>query len=156
VIFMELKFRGRNVIDHNWYYGYYVLNPVFGATIYSVENRHGLVAHIVNPNTVGVWIGELDCNGIEIYHNDIVRVDDIKLKGSKNFELSDEVRHRFKFGVVEVKLPHVRVREISEGKRGFYDDLGETFSWHDAEVVGTILDPPLEILMLNLDSGKYG
>ena len=150
----EVKFRGKDIIDHNWYYGYYMNRYMFGQVIYAIT-RCGLpVAHIVEAKTVGIWIGELDKNGVEIYDNDIICVDYSTLKGLKNFEPSKEFRHRFKFGVVEVDLPNIRVREISDSEYGFYDDLGETFSWHDVEVIGNVFEPPIETLMLDFNRDK--
>lgn len=137
----EVKFRGKDIIDHKWYYGYYTNRYMFGQVIYAIGS--GLpVAHIVDPKTVGMWIGKVDRNGVEIYDNDIVRTE----HGFK--------KHHFHIGVVEVDLPDIRVRAITKGDYQFYDYMGELFSWEDLEVIGDIFEPPIETLMLNLNRDK--
>ncbi|MBO5217491.1 MAG: hypothetical protein J6B41_07090 [Alistipes sp.] len=71
----EIKFRGRN-IKGEWLYGDLIndnINNTPTAFIFPPDAPNSYDRYLVNPNTVGQFIGLYDINDKEIYFGDIVR-----------------------------------------------------------------------------------
>ena len=79
----EYKFRGRRIDNGEWAYGYYVKTPITtefecdGQFLDSGTGRHCIiqngVAHEVDHETVGQYVGNTDKIGVEIYEGDILK-----------------------------------------------------------------------------------
>lgn len=71
-----IKFRAKN-LDGEWVYGFYVEEE--RQTLNGFERKYFIVNddgyHYVNPETVGQFMGLRDKNDLEMYHGDIVQLD---------------------------------------------------------------------------------
>lgn len=95
-----IKFRAKN-LKGEWVYGFYVEDE--RQTLNGFEKKHFIVNddghHYVNPETVGQFMGLRDKNDLEMYHGDIVQLDngriDVVSWGTVAFQtalsLSDEL-----------------------------------------------------------------
>ena len=68
---MEYKFRGFDIIGEKWVYGDLVHNKKVTKT--GLEPRTMVGGYEVAPESVGLFTGYKDMNGIEAYQGDIVK-----------------------------------------------------------------------------------
>lgn len=70
----EIEFRGRDKLYDGtygpWFYGWYTDYGIF----HEIHDKHG-VAHSVEPETVGQYVGIQDVNGKRLYEGDVVKMD---------------------------------------------------------------------------------
>lgn len=67
----EIKFRGKRVDNANWVYGYFLYGAVLDEHVIWTDHENW----IVDPETVGQFIGIYDINGNEIYEGDLLEHD---------------------------------------------------------------------------------
>ena len=132
---IETKFRGRDVITGNWFFGYYY--PSKGHCIVRDEND---AECIVLKKTVGEFIGMRDVNNKEIYEGDI-------LQWTSKFRDTD-ITTPNKRGHVKYNQQgcvwHINYEMC--GKH-YYKDLmatfgGEVYVMETVEIVGNIFETP--------------
>jgi len=70
-VMREVKFRGRSRSDGTWLYGSYVQCEIDGD---SIKDIYSLNDEFVDSETVSQYTGLLDCNDVEIYGGDKVRM----------------------------------------------------------------------------------
>lgn len=73
----EIKFGGKREDNGEWVYGYYVKDPKGQSRIYTqpFDGATSNTYFVVDPKTVGQYIGKKDDNDEEIYFGDFVRYD---------------------------------------------------------------------------------
>lgn len=98
----EIKYRGLKTFQifsgetkNIWIYGFYLKRGTYGdpgpqAHIFVYEN--GYEGYRVDSETVGQFTGLIDCNGQEIYEDDILSFDDGKIGYVEFFQGSFVVR----------------------------------------------------------------
>mgnify|MGYP006432317411 CR=1 FL=1 len=83
----KIKFRGKRTDNRKWKYGFYyynqkddvhviVENTTLDDTEFDVKNKNILRHHVVDPKTVGQFVGVQDKQGTDIYEDDIIEYGD--------------------------------------------------------------------------------
>ena len=72
-----LKFRGRNIHTGEWFYGNLEYNRVKEiARIHSYDNDGNYIGqNIVDPSTLGQFVGITDEHGNEVFEGDVLEAD---------------------------------------------------------------------------------
>ena len=124
-----IEFRGKDIDTGKWIYGRLLADDVivpsgqeFGVCANHIEDD--LIAHIVDPETIGQYTGLRDKNNVKIFEGDIVRI----------IEEDENVVVKWDERGAAFKTVWSRVDEGAS----FYENL-----WHDdVEVIGNIHDNP--------------
>lgn len=133
----EFKFRGKRVDNEEWVFGYYFKTPLTDENsgtdssdgwffLADSKERHCIsqdnTAFVVDPTTIGQYIGKPDKNGIDLYTGDI---------------LQDDVGHLFE--VMFGKLPLGKSGDCVCTYDAFYakgyGKVGEAL-WHECQEIG--------------------
>lgn len=120
----EILFRGKRLGDGEWVEGYYFAKPILSKHFIELGNEQWMV----NPSTVGQYIGQKDKNGVQIFEGDVLR----------GFRYRD---HR-QWGENEVCTYTVRWDDKKAAFYPLYFFDGYTFNIETFEVVGNIHDNP--------------
>lgn len=67
----EIKFRGRRTGNGEWVYGYYFKDMAEGRAYHAIGETP-LLAHEIDPETVGQFTGLHDMAGVGIYEGDLL------------------------------------------------------------------------------------
>jgi uncharacterized phage protein (TIGR01671 family) len=130
----EILFRGKQVDNSEWFYGYYFTSPAY-IILPAKEKSFAFTCAEVDPITVGQFTGLIDKNGKKIFEGDIV-------KGHFYYGFPCE-RHRL-IGTIKFVSPTFEVCGVKqyEGERQL---LNASF-----EVIGSVCDNP-EMLKSKVD-----
>lgn len=67
----EILFRGKSVDTKEWVYGFFFYE--LGSLIKERPSSISTCTHLVDPDTVGQFIGMTDNNGVKIFEGDIIK-----------------------------------------------------------------------------------
>ena len=122
----EILFRGKRVDNDEWVEGYYVASMPLNAKKVNrhliIENTRKGAAFLINPDTLGQFIGMFDKNGRKIFEGDI-----LKLRTGRICKVVYESNNSF----CGFTLVHISGLEYPSVSFGFY---------RNCEVIGNIYD----------------
>jgi len=137
----EIKFRGKSITDGRWIYGYLVKikDKNSEKTFIYEENvgiEHQIIYYLVDPKTVGQYIGSKDANDKEIYEGDIVK---LTYEDNLLIEIIEQLGQQKE--VIETILWNPARAGFTAGF-AFAVDLGNYDGKPKIEVIGNIHDNP--------------
>lgn len=124
---ITIKFRGRRTDTKQWQYGYHLVLHASAEDLHFIVDDNG-VYHRADPETIGMYAGQKDKYGVEIYDGDILR----ERLDPDNPE--DETRTVATWGGDKWMF-----REIHTNGSVFCEELGDVTG---SEVIGNIYDDP--------------
>jgi uncharacterized phage protein (TIGR01671 family) len=103
----QIKFRGKTVDGRKWVHGYYYYN---GSHVI-IDSDY--IQCVIDPETLGQFVGICDVNNTEIYEGDILKI------------------HQFLFDGVEIEMEHIGVVTYKSGDAAFHFDKIKGKFWEE-------------------------
>lgn len=72
----EILFRGKRIDTQEWVYGFYLYD--IGHSIKECPSSVSTHTYLVDPNTIGQFVGLRDSDGVRIFDGDVIRWKDWK------------------------------------------------------------------------------